>query len=72
MKVQIENVKKKFAENFVKIRVKNLLTVKQLAEKSELSRMQIYHYQSGMALPTAYNLEKLAQALNCEVKDFFE
>ena len=40
-----------------------------LSERTGISRGMISNYLNGKALPNAYNLEKLAQALGCTIDD---
>ena len=60
-----------FQKNFRKIRIRNGLTVQQLANLTGLSRSIIYAYQQGKNFPTAKNLKLLAKVLKCKVSDFF-
>ena len=61
----------KFQENFKKIRIRQGVTIQQLARKTNLSRTILYKYQVGKHFPTSKNLKLLAIALNCDISEFF-
>ena len=60
-----------FQRNFKKIRVRQGITIQELAQKTKLSRTILYDYQIGKHFPTSKNLKLLAKVLKCEVADFF-
>lgn len=55
-------------------RLRNLIynggySVKDISEKSGISKAILYRYINGDAFPTAYNLFKISKALGCKVVD---
>lgn len=60
-----------FQRNFRKIRMRQGLTIQQLANKTQLSRTILYKYQTGKHFPTSKNLKLLAKVLKCKISDFF-
>lgn len=59
-----------FSKNLRYYRLKNSMTKKELADKSELTSMAITHYENGTRKPSIEILKKLAAALNVRVSDF--
>lgn len=55
--------------NMKLLRVKKSMTQGELAEKAGVKRMTISYYETGLRYPRRETLEKLADALECEVKD---
>lgn len=49
-----------FAENFKSARIKNDLTQKQIAEKLNIDRSSIAHYESGDSVPSTKIFKKYA------------
>lgn len=45
-----------FAKNFKSARIKNGLTQKQIAEKLNIDRSSIAHYESGDSVPSTKNM----------------
>ena len=60
-----------FQDNFKKIRIRQGLTIQELAIKTNLSRTILYSYQTGKHFPSSKNLKLLAKVLKCKVSDFF-
>lgn len=61
--------KYKGMKNLKIMRIKRNLTQKQLAEKVGVKYMTISYYEVGVRYPRRDILEKLAEALDCEIKD---
>lgn len=61
-----------FCKNLRFYRLKNAMTKKELAEKSELTPMAITHYENGTRTPNMEVLKRLADALGVRVSDFLE
>lgn len=59
-----------FSKNLRYYRLKNSMTKKELAQKSDLTSMAITHYEDGTRKPSMDVLKKLAEALNVRVSDF--
>lgn len=59
-----------FSKNLRYYRLKNSMTMKALADKSNLTAMAISHYEKGTRKPSMDILKKLAEALNVRVSDF--
>lgn len=55
-----------FGEKLRNLRKERNLSVKQLAELSGLSVVQISHYENNHHVPNAININKLASALECD------
>ena len=51
------------------MRIKKGLTQIELSEKIGKSKNLVYLYESGFSYPTKRMMDKLAQALDCEIKD---
>lgn len=51
------------------MRKKRGLTQKQLAELLEVKQSNISRWESGVYLPNATTLKKLAEVLNCQIDD---
>lgn len=59
-----------FSKNLRYYRLKNSMTKKELAKKSDLTSMAITNYENGTRKPSMDTLKKLAAALNVHVSDF--
>lgn len=59
-----------FSKNLRYYRLKNSMTKKELADKSNLTSMAITNYENGTRKPSMEILKKLAEALNVRVSDF--
>ena len=59
-----------FSKNLRYYRLKNSMTKKELAEKSNLTSMAITNYENGTRNPSMDILKKLASVLNVRVSDF--
>lgn len=55
--------------NMKLLRVKKNMTQGELAEKAGVKRMTISYYETGLRYPRREILDKLADALGCDVKD---
>ncbi|MBI4679623.1 MAG: helix-turn-helix transcriptional regulator [Nitrospirae bacterium] len=64
-------LRKQFGARIYELRIKAGLTQWQLAEKADLSNDTISRIERGQRSPSFEVLEKLAQALNVEVKELF-
>ncbi|MDY6061593.1 MAG: helix-turn-helix transcriptional regulator [Oscillospiraceae bacterium] len=64
-------VKMGFAENFKSARIKNGLTQKQIAEKLNIDRSSIAHYESGDSVPSTKNIQKICDMLNLSFEELF-
>ena len=62
----------RFAARVKEIRRKRRLTQQQLAEKIDRSTNAISSLERGVSLPTFETLERLAEALNVPVREFFD
>lgn len=60
-----------FAENFKSARIKNGLTQKQIAEKLNIDRSSIAHYESGDSVPITKNIQKICDMLNLSFEELF-
>ena len=59
-----------FGKNLRYYRLRNSMTKKKLAEKSDLTSMAITNYENGDRMPSMDILKKLASALGVRVSDF--
>lgn len=59
-----------FSKNLRYYRLKNSMTKKELADKSNLTSMAITNYENGKRKPSMDILKKLAEVLNVRVSDF--
>ncbi len=66
------NITKKFGKRLQELRKSREMTQARLAELSGLEIQTISRIESGARFPLKENIEKLASALNCEIKDLFE
>lgn len=58
-----------FGENLKNLRKERNLSIKELADLSGLSAVQISNYEHGHYEPNAISVNKLAKALNCAYED---
>jgi len=58
-----------FGERLKNLRKERNLSIKELAEKSGLSAVQISNYEHDHYVPNAINVSKLAKALGCDYDD---
>ena len=65
-----EELKKEFSKRLLRAIRRRGLTQTQLAEMSDISRVQISHYINGKMLPSFYNLQKIVAALNSSMDEF--
>ncbi|MBI3399550.1 MAG: helix-turn-helix transcriptional regulator [Deltaproteobacteria bacterium] len=68
----MKDVKKLFGTRMKELRKNIGLSQEQLAEKAEVSSKYISRIEMGQHFPSIDTLVKLANALNVELKDFFE
>ena len=61
-----------FGEKLRNLRKEQNLSVKQLAELSGLSVVQISHYENNHHVPNAININKLSSALGCSYETLAE
>ena len=54
-----------------KFRIQRLITQKELAEKTGMTRQSINNIENGKQYPTYFNIIKLAAALEINVEDLF-
>lgn len=66
------SITKNFGKRLQEIRKSKNLTQAQLAEMVGIDVMSISRIESGARFPQKENIEKLAVALECEIKDLFE
>lgn len=59
------------ALNLRRIRVAKNISQDELALLAGVERAYVGHVERGSKNPTILTLDKLAKALNCEIKDFF-
>lgn len=67
----MSELKKNFGQRVKTIRQKRNLSQEQLAEKIEIAVNNMGKIERGESFVTAATLEKLAQALNVKIEDFF-
>jgi transcriptional regulator with XRE-family HTH domain len=67
----MDNIRETFARNLRETRRKNGLTQAQLAEKAEVSTHYIALIELARNIPKVETIERLANALNCEIYDLF-
>lgn len=58
--------------NIKELRRKQGLTQRELASKLGVDRSRISQWEIGYCLPKITELPKLAEALNCNLQDFFK
>lgn len=58
--------------NIKELRRKQGLTQRELASKLGVDRSRISQWEIGYCLPRVTELPKLAEALNCNLQDFFK
>jgi len=66
------NLKQKFGKKLQVLRKASGLTQEQVAQKTNLTIESISNIERGVHGPTFDNLEKIAKALNVEVKVLFD
>lgn len=57
----------KIRDNIRAERARRNMTQQELAEKSGLSKASVYMYEAGKTTPSAYNISRIAEALNVGV-----
>ncbi|MCZ2129276.1 MAG: helix-turn-helix domain-containing protein [Bacteroidia bacterium] len=67
-----EDFLKKLGQNIVKVRKSKSLSQTGLAHLCNKDPQSLERVENGKVNPTAYYLKTLADALNVNVKDFFE
>jgi len=63
--------KKVFSTNLIKLRERLNLSQEQLAEKVELSRIEIANYEREYSFPSAKSLDKIIRNLNVSISELF-
>lgn len=61
-----------FRDKLKQARKEKNLTVPELSEKTGLSVITIYNYESGKTLPKVDNIGILAKVLNCDYEELYE
>jgi len=64
-----EDIRKKLAENIKKIRLSKELTQGDICRLTGMDRAYISSLEAGKRNPTIINVEKIAKALQVDVKD---
>lgn len=67
----MDNLKKKFGQRVRKIRQKQNLSQEELAEKIDIAVNNMGKIERGESFVTASTLEKLANALDVKIQEFF-
>lgn len=62
----------KFGDLIKRLRIENGLTIKELADKSGFSSVEIRNIESNKFRPRVNYLKKLSEALNCDYYYLFE
>lgn len=68
----MNTLKKKFGQRVKELRKSLKLTQEQIAQMIDIEPPNISKLESGLHFPQPENIEKLANALNVEVKDLFD
>ncbi|RHT97345.1 MULTISPECIES: helix-turn-helix domain-containing protein [Erysipelotrichaceae] len=55
-----------------KERIKRNVTLRDLSERTGISRAALNNYENGIRSPTIEQLEMIAKALDCRISDLFE
>ncbi len=66
------NIKQKFGQKIRELRLKKGFSQEKLAELSHLHRTYISSLELGKRNVSIENIEKLANALNCEISSLFK
>ena len=53
-------------------RIKKGLTVIELAKKVGISRISLYNYEKGTQFPSPTIIAKIAQVLDCDIKELID
>lgn len=61
-----------FRDKLKQARKEKNLTVPELSEKTGLSVITIYNYESGKTLPKVDNIGILAKVLDCDYEELYE
>lgn len=65
-------LEKLIGANLKRLRVKNRLSLQELANKLALSKSQIWNYEAGLAPLNAHRLPEIADLLDCGVMEFYK
>jgi transcriptional regulator with XRE-family HTH domain len=65
------SIRKEFGLKIRELRLEKNISQEKLAEKSQLHRTYISSIESGRRNISLLNIFRLAQALDCEIADFF-
>ncbi|MCM1004150.1 MAG: helix-turn-helix domain-containing protein [Candidatus Gastranaerophilales bacterium] len=68
----MDSLKKKFGKRIKELRKSKKLTQEQIAERISIEPPNISKMENGLHFPQPENIEKLANALNVEIKDLFD
>ena len=60
----------KTGSNIARLRLERLLTQEELAAATGTSRVSVSKWERGIAAPRMTTLRRIAQALECDVRDF--
>lgn len=72
MEIDIDVYLRKLGKNIAKIRKQNNMTQYKLAKEIFTDQSNLARIEDGKVNPTVKTLVKIAVALECEVKSFFE
>jgi transcriptional regulator with XRE-family HTH domain len=62
----------RFIENAKRLRTDRAMSIQALADKIGMDRGQLSRILSGVNSPTLETMERIAQALKCDVREFLE
>lgn len=68
----MDSLKKFFGQRVKELRKSQNLTQEQLAEKIEMDTQNLCKMENGNHFPQTKNLNKIAKALNVDIKELFE
>lgn len=68
----MDSLKKFFGQRVKELRKSQNLTQEQLAEKIEMDTQNLCKMENGNHFPQTKNLDKIAKALNVDIKELFE
>lgn len=66
-----ENWRKRFRHCLFDTLDEKHITQKELSDRTGISEVMLSRYMNGYATPSAYNLKKIADALDCDIDDLF-
>lgn len=65
-------MKNQFSERVKQLRKEQHMTLRELANKAEVSFVSLNHYEKGKYLPKVRTIYKIANALNCDFEELLE